>query len=320
MAHFFIYLRLGMLERADLALVLAVRETGSLIGAARRLGVSGAAITKRLAQIEAQLAVRLFRRTTRSVVPTPEGDLYCEQAMQLVAGFESLEARIADFSTTPVGLIKLACNVGFGRQWMAPVIDAFSRLYPSVRIELHLRNTLPDLQAEGFDAAVWLWRPLSTQWIIQTLVQNNRVMVAAPDYLQRAGVPQTPADLSRHTCLLMLERDMPSYVWRLNRVSPQDAEESTIDVRVSGPLSSNNGEALRDWALSGAGIALRPYWDVYAHIQSGSLTHVMRDYAKLDSDVQWIAPYRAHLPERVRLLKEFIEGRLSDAPWLPRLG
>lgn len=167
---------------------------------------------------------------------------------------------------------------------------------------------------------MWLWRHLSTQWIIHTLAQNNRVIVATPNYLQRAGMPQMPADLSRHTCLLMLERDMPSYVWRLNRVSPPGVEESTIDVRVSGQLSSNNGEALRDWALSGTGIALRPYWDVYAHIQSGSLTHVLRDFAKLDSDVQWIAPYRPHLPERVRLLKEFIEGRLADAPWLHQPG
>jgi LysR family transcriptional regulator, transcriptional activator for dmlA len=72
--------------------------------------------------------------------------------------------------------------------------------------------------------------------------------------------------------------------------------------------------------LNGAGIALRPYWDVYAHIQNGALVHVLGDYAKLDSDVQWVAPYRAHLPERVRLLKEFVEGRLSNAPWLHRPG
>ncbi|WP_164707807.1 LysR family transcriptional regulator [Paraburkholderia phosphatilytica] len=305
-----------MLERSDLAMVLAIKETGSLIGAARRLGVSGAAITKRLAQVEAVMAVRLFRRTTRSVVPTPEGDLYCELAMQVLAGFASLESRVADFSTTPVGLVRLACNMGFGRQWLAPIVDGFSRRYPSVRVELYLTNRLPDLQAEGFDAAVWLWQPSTTRWIVQTLAKNNRVMVASHAYLQEAGTPRNLDDLRNHTCLLMLERDMPANIWRLSRVGPQASEEPIVDVRVSGVLSSNHGEVLRDWALSGAGIALRPYWDVQAHIQQGALVHVLSDYAKVDSDVQWIAPYRPHLPERVKLLKEFIELRLRDAAWI----
>ena len=316
MAHFFISFGLAMHDRGDLLLVLAVKETGSLTGAARRLEVSGAAITKRLAQIEARLAARLFRRTTRSVVATPEGELYCELARRLVDDFDVLETRIADLGTTPMGSIKLACNVGFGRQWTAPAIDAFSRLYPSVEIELHLCNRLPDLQAEGFDAAIWLWHPLSTQWIIQTLAKNNRAMVASAAYLQRAGKPRVPEDLSRHTCLLMLERDMPANIWRLNRLAPQTDAGSAIDVRVSGPLRSNNGEVLRDWAINGAGIALRPFWDVHAHIKSGCLVHVLPNYAKLDSDVQWIAPYRAHLPERVRLLKEFFQLRLRDAQWV----
>jgi len=319
-----------MHDRVDLILVLAVKETGSVLGAARRLQVSGAAVTKRLATIESRLSVRLFRRTTRSVVATPEGELYCEMARRLVEDFDTLETRLADLSTTPMGKIKLVCNLGFGRQWAAPVIDDFSRRYPSIDIELHLRNQLPDLQAEGFDAAIWLWHPPSTQWIIQTLAVNNRVMVASRDYVARVGMPMSLADLSRHTCLLMLERNMAVNIWRLSRVetapfsethrlaADADADfatEDPIDVRVSGALSSNHGEVLRDWALGGAGIALRPLWDVHAHIESGRLLHVLPAYAKLDSDVQWIAPYRAHLPERVRLLKAFFQMQLRDAPW-----
>jgi DNA-binding transcriptional LysR family regulator len=323
-----------MHDRADLILVLAVKDVGSIVGAAKQLRLSGAAVTKRLALIESRLAVRLFRRTTRSVVPTPEGELYCEMARRLVEDFDTLEARVADLGTTPIGTIKLGCNLGFGRQWAAPLIDDFSRRYPSVNVELHLRNQLPDLQAEGFDAAIWLWHPPSTRWIIQTLAKNNRVMVASADYLARAGTPTSPADLARHSCLLMLERDMPVNIWRLNQITPSHqisamaegreveddpagSSSDAIDVKVSGLLSSNHGEVLRDWAIRGAGIALRPVWDVHAHIKSGRLIHVLPGYGKLDSDVQWIAPYRAHLPERVRLLKAFFHLRLRDAAWQP---
>lgn len=315
MAHIFTSSRLAMHDRGDLLLVLAVKETGSLTAAGRQLDITGAAVTKRLAQIEARLAVRLFRRTTRSVVATPEGELYCELARRLLEDFENLEARVADFGSTPVGVVKIACNVGFGRQWAGPMIEAFSRLYPSVDIELHARNRLPDLQAEGFDGALWLWHPQSTQWIIQTLAKNHRAMVAAPAYLERAGTPRTPEDLAGHACLLMLERDMPANIWRLNRLGDETGD-AAIDVRVTGRLRSNNGDVLRDWAIGGAGIGLRPVWDVFEHIRSGRLTHVLPEYAKLDSDVQWIAPYRSHLPQRVRLLKEFLAARLSEAPWL----
>jgi len=305
-----------MIDRTDLALVLAIRETGSLTGAAKRMQITGAAVTKRLAQIEAWLAVKLFVRTTRSVVATSEGEMFCEYARQLVVGFETLESRLTDFTTTPVGSIKLASNVGFGRQWLAPAIHAFSQRYPSVSIELHLLNRLPDLQAEGFDAAIWLWQPVSSQWIVHTLARNTRVAVASRDYLQRFGEPVVPDDLRNHHCLLMRERDMPASVWRLNHLVPDEDDLPMIEVRVTGSLSSNNGEVLRDWALKGAGIALRPYWDVHDLIQSGRLVHVLRDYAKLESDVQWIAPYRSHLPERVRLLREFLEVRIRDAAWV----
>jgi LysR family transcriptional regulator, transcriptional activator for dmlA len=305
-----------MIDRIDLALVLAVKETGSLTGAAKRLQITGAAVTKRLAQIEAWLAVKLFVRTTRSVTATPEGEMFCEHARQLVAGFDTLESRLTEFTTTPVGSIKLASNVGFGRQWLAPAIHAFSQTFASVQIELHLLNRLPDLQAEGFDAAIWLWQPVSTQWIVHTLARNTRVVVASVDYLQRHGTPAAPEDLRDHQCLLMREREMPANTWRLSRLVPHEGDAPMIEVKVSGVLSSNNGEVLRDWALSGAGIALRPYWDVHEHIQSGRLVRVLGDYAKLDADVQWIAPYRAHLPERVRLLREFLAARIRGAAWV----
>lgn len=305
-----------MIDRTDLSLVLAVRETGSLTGAAKRLQITGAAVTKRLAQVEAWLSVKLFVRTTRSVAATPEGEIFCEYARHLVSGFETLESRLADFTTTPVGSIKLASNVGFGRQWLAPAIQVFSQCYPSVKIELHLLNRLPDLQAEGFDAAIWLWQPVSPQWIVHTLARNTRVVVASPDYIERFGAPLVPEDLPRHQCLRMRERDMPANVWRLNRIAPDAGDSPLVEINVTGQPSSNNGEVLRDWALSGAGIALRPYWDVHGHIRDGSLVHVLSDYAKLDSDVQWIAPYRPHLPERVRLLREFLEIRVREAAWL----
>jgi LysR family transcriptional regulator, transcriptional activator for dmlA len=303
-----------MIDRTDLRLVLAIKDCGSLVAAADKMDVTAAAVTKRLALLETRLAVKLFRRTTRSVNVTPEGELYCGMARKLLEDFESLEARVTEQASEPIGTIKIACNAGFGRMWAGPAVEEFCRLYPQVEVELHLRNQLPDLQAEGFDAALWLWQPHSTQWIIQKLAANHRIVVAAPSYLKAHGAPAAPQDLTQHACLLMLERDMPQNLWHLSLIQGRGAK--TVDVRVAGRLRSNNGDVIRDWALSGAGIAIRPLWDVHAHVQRGRLVHLLPRYAKLDSDVQWIAPYRQHLPRRVRLLKEFFGERLKAAPWM----
>ncbi len=303
-----------MIDRADLQLVLAVKDAGSLVAAADKLGVTAAAVTKRLALLESRLSVRLFRRTTRVVSATTEGELYATLARQLVEDFETLEARVTEQTSAPIGSIKLACNVGFGRTWAGPAVREFCRRYPQVEVELHLRNQLPELQAEGFDAALWLWQPHSSQWIVHKLAANHRVVVASPSYLGANGAPATPQDLERHECLLMLERDMPQNLWHLERIKGRKA--LAVDVRVAGRLRSNSGDVLRDWALDGAGIALRPLWDVHAHLLRGELTQLLPQYAKLDSDVQWIAPYRQHLPRRVRLLKEFFAERLQTAPWI----
>ncbi|MGF6767769.1 LysR family transcriptional activator of dmlA [Paraburkholderia sp. GAS199] len=313
-----------MLDRADLVLVLAVKECGTLTGAARRLEISTAAVTKRLANIESQLSVRLFSRSTRSVVVTPEGELYCELAARLIHEFEDLESRLTDLSGTPQGNIRIACNVGFGRMWLAPLIAQFTQSYPQVSIELDLVNRLPDLQAEGYDCAIWLWSSAPTHLIVTTLARNHRVLVASRAYLDRAGSPVDPSDLRQHACLLLDDRDTPAALWRLSRVSGQadathDAQihegDVPVDVRVSGVLRSNNGEVLRDWALHGYGIALRPYWDVHTYLSNGMLVRVLPDYARVDADIRWIAPYLPHTPQRIKLLKRFLETHLREAPW-----
>ena len=180
---------------------------------------------------------------------------------------------------------------------------------------MHLHNRLPDLRAEGYDAALWLWPGKHDAYVVQTLAPHKRVLVAAPGYLRKHGQPQQPADLARHECLLMHERDMPAPIWRLQ---PDGARRKTaaVDVPVTGRLSSNSGELIRDWCLAGKGIALRPVWDVAEHLQRRRLQRVLPGWARLDADVQWIAPFRAHVPARVRLLQQFLKERLSAAPWL----
>ena len=295
-------------------LLRAIRETGGLSAAASRLGIQAPAATKRLAALEAQLGVRLFFRTTRRVTATAEGELLCERAAALLAGFEEAEEALRNQSKEPSGQIRLVSTLGFGRIWLGPTLAQFQAKYPKVQIDVQLTESLPDLAAAGVDAAVWLWAVQARhagQWSATLLARNQRVLVAAPAYLARHGRPRSLQDLQQHACLIVRENESPASIWLLAR----DDEEQPVGVRVQGPLVSNSGELARDWCVAGGGIMLRSLWDVAGLISSGKLVRVLPRYAMRDANIQWLAPFRAQTPKRVQLLREFLVTQFKSRPW-----
>lgn len=233
------------MERADLELVLAIKDTGSLTQAATRLRLSAPVVTKRLAALEAALGLKLFFRTTRSVAPTAEGDVLCERAAPLLAQFVQTEEALRDHVREIAGPIRLAATFGFGRIWLGPALAQFQMLHPAVRIDLQLTEKLPDLGADGFDGAVWLWPASASraaQWSERKLASNQRVLVAAPSYLTQRKAPQTLADLSDHECLVVRESDEPSHTWNLQPIR-RSKDKKPNPVHVKGSLSRQGHHA-----------------------------------------------------------------------------
>lgn len=306
------------MDRPDLELVLAVRQHGSLVMAARALHVVPSAVTKRLAALEAQLGLRLFQRTTRRVSPTAEGDTLCERAVHLLRAFDEVEAELRERQAEPAGPIRLAATFGFGRLWVGPALAAFQAKHPGTQVQLQLTEQLPDLAVEGFDGAIWLWNAPSeraAEWVSRRLAPNQRVLVASPAYIERHGSPRTLQELVRHACLVVRENGggpgQRFDHWRLQRAGDPQVNH----VPVSGPLSSNSGELVRDWCLAGHGLMLRSLWDIAPQLASGELVRVLPTYAMTDADIHWLAPYRAQTPRRIRLLLDFLVESLRKEPW-----
>lgn len=309
------------MDRADLTLVLAIKQHGSLIAAAEALQIAPSAVTKRLARLEAELGLLLFQRTTRRVAATLEGELLCERARVLVDGFEAMEQSLQDRKSEASGLIRLAATLGFGRIWLGPVLAEFQAMHPAIQIQLQLCEQLPDLAAEGFDGAVWLWAPgpqRSSEWTARKLAGNQRVLVAAPGYVRKHGLPATPEALAQHNCLIVRENGRQFDTWHLQAVRGARSKSTAPPdqrVRVQGLLSSNSGEVVRDWCLQGRGVMLRSLWDVQVHLTSGKLIRLLPQYAMLDADIQWLAPYRLQTPKRVRLLIDYLAEKFRHEPW-----
>jgi LysR family transcriptional activator of dmlA len=306
------------LDRPDLELVLAVRQHGSLVMAARALKVAPSAVTKRLAALEARLGLRLFQRTTRRVSPTAEGDTLCERAVHLLRAFDEVEAELRERQSEPAGPIRLAATFGFGRLWVGPALAEFQARHPGIQVQLQLTEQLPDLAVEGFDGAVWLWNApneRAAEWVARRLASNQRVLVAAPTYLQQRGTPRSVTDLARHACLVVRENGggpgQRFDHWRLQRAGDAQVQHVPVD----GPLSSNSGELVRDWCLAGRGIMLRSLWDIAPQLASGQLVRVLSTHAMPDADIHWLAPYRPQTPRRIRLLVDFLAAHFRKEPW-----
>lgn len=242
----------------------------------------------------------------------------CERARVLLQGFSALEDELQERKAQPTGLIRLAATFGFGRLWVGPALAEFQQRYPRIEIQLQLTEQLPDLAREGFDGAIWLWSVNSRQaaeWVSRRLARNQRVLVAAPDYIKRHGMPASLQALQDHECLIARENGNEAAqrfdLWQLRK----QHTKTPVRIRVNGPLSSNSGELVRDWCMQGRGVMLRSLWDITPQLASGELVRVLPAWSMPDADIHWLAPYRNNLPKRIRLLIDFLIAQFASEPW-----
>lgn len=286
-------------------------EQGSYTAAAARLGVSKAAMSQRIAELERVAGVTLVQRTTRSVRLTEAGQRLVDQTR---AAFEQISqsfAQVRDLAEAPQGLLRVTAPVALARQQIVPLLPDFLRQYPQVRIELNLSDRLSSLATEGFDLAIrHTAHPPDTHVAVQ-LCTTRSVLVASKAYLKRAGTPQQPADLAAHNCL-HYPRPQERPAWTFEPQARAGARER-VTVPVAGSLAANNSEALRDAALAGLGITLLPDFSAQAALQAGKLVAVLPGWAPVGSfadRIVAIRPYAAHVPRAVSLFVDYLRGAM----------
>lgn len=287
-------------------------EQGSYTAAAARLGVSKAAMSQRIAELERVAGVTLVQRTTRSVRLTDAGQRLVDQTR---AAFEQISqsfAQVRDLAEAPQGLLRVTAPVALARQQIVPLLPDFLRQYPQVRIELNLSDRLSSLATEGFDLAIRHTAHPPDTHVAVALCATRSVLVASKAYLRRAGTPQQPADLAAHNCL-HYPRPQERPAWTFEPQGRTDMRER-VTVQVSGSLTANNSEALRDAAMAGLGIALLPDFSAQAALKAGKLVEVLPGWAPVGSfadQIYAIRPYSAHVPRAVSALVDYLRRSLS---------
>ena len=294
----------------DIALFLRVLDLGSISAAARSLDLSVALASQRLKRLEQQLGVRLLHRTTRRLHPTAEGAALAERGRALVDDLEALTGELRRGSVEAAGTVRMTASASFGRQYLSPLLPTFLARYPKVRINLDLSDLTKDLVSSGYDLAVRIGALDDSNLVARKIATNRRVLCASPDYLQRHGVPATPDELARHECLVLVGSHGRQDVWRMH-----DHNGRERAVRVGGRFECNLGEALRDAALGGLGIALHSTWHVGDDLRSGRLRQVLPAYRIAESGIYAVMPQRRLVPLRVRAFVDFLCERFADPPW-----
>ena len=287
-------------------------QQGSYTAAAARLGVSKAAVSQRIAELERAARVPLVQRTTRSVRLTEAGQRLVDETR---ASFEQIAQtfeQVRDLAEQPSGLLRVTAPVAFARQQLMPMLTEFLRLHPQVRIELDMADRLRSLATEGFDLAIRHTERAPDTHVAWTLCDTASVLVATKAYLRRAGVPQSPADLQQHNCLhYPRSQDMP--VWTFSPVKAAKGRETT-NVPVRGSLAANNSEALREAALTGAGIGLLPDFSAQEALRKGQLVAVLPDWqvdGGFGHHIFAIRPYTPHVPRAVTALVAHLRSGLA---------
>jgi DNA-binding transcriptional LysR family regulator len=216
--------------------------------------------------------VRLFNRTTRRLTPTEIGLVYYDAAKRVLEAIEEAEAAVASFSMRPKGALKITAPLGLGRRVIAPLVPGFHDAYPEIEVRLRMSDRKVDLLAEAVDVAFALGSFEDSSLKMRTIAECERVLCAAPAYLERHGVPQEPEDLlsgKGHRCLLLRFPGSKEYYWTL--ATP----DGPVKLTVQGPYDADDGEVLTEWALEGAGIVNKPRFEVAAHLASGALVRVL---------------------------------------------
>ncbi len=288
---------------------VTVVEAGGFARAAERLGLSRAAASKHVLQLEARLGARLLNRTTRRVSVTAAGRTFYEQCRRILAEFDDAERSAGALHNTPSGELRVIAPTNFGLAEIGTAIADFVSAYPGLRINLTMSDRLTDPIEGGYDIAISVDMPrgASANLVARKLNTSRRVLCAAPDYLHKHEAPHSPADLVAHQCL--------SYSY----VSPPDewhlvGADGEHMVKVSGPIVTSHRHVLRSAALRGLGIAYGPIDFFRDDIVGGRLTQVLPDFELPRATIYAVYPAARKLSANVRAFNDFMARQFAASP------
>jgi len=289
-----------------IATFVAVAEAGSISEAARRLRLSKSVVSERLAELERSAGTSLLHRTTRKLSLTEDGAAFLERAARIVREVEDAAADLAERRGTLAGPLRISAPVTFGRLHLGPALYAFLARHPEIELTLDLDDRRVDAAADGYDAVVRHGPVLDSRLMAWRLAPSRRVLVASADYLARAGVPTSLAELEGHRGIFYTNRGVAD--WRFTGADGAAIVRARIGLRV------NNGDLMRDAAIAGLGIALLPTFITAAAVARGALRVVEVGVAAEREFIVMARPAGRPASAKLRAVADHLRAAFGDPP------
>ena len=292
-------------EMSDLIAFLAVAEERSFTRAAARLGTSQSAVSAVVRRLEERLDVRLLTRTTRSVSPTEAGQRLVDALRPAFDGIEAQLALLDDMRSRPSGTIRLTASRHAARQIVMPVANRLMAEYPDVHVEIAIDSRFVDIAKEGYDAGIRLGESLDKDMIGVRISPDMEMVVAgSPDYFRDHPKPETPHDLTAHTCInLRLPTLGGLYAWEFGK------DGRPLNVRVEGQFTCNDPDLVVDAALAGRGLVCLPSDHLGPHVKAGRLIRVLAEWCPPFAGYHLYYPSRRQVTSAFRLLIDGLRWR-----------
>lgn len=292
---------------AGMRILVRVVDAGSFSAAARQLGVAPSSISRQINELESELGVRLFHRTTRRLSLTEAGQIYCGRAGRIITEVDEARLAVSELGS-PTGILRVTIPTGIGRELIVSAVPAFLARYPGVRIVLSMTDYLVDLVEGGLDVGIRVGQLSDSTLKARKIGQSRRVVCASPDYLESTGVPKTPADLEHHNCICF--RDHPGHnIWKFR------GKNSLTEARVSGSFFSKSADALIAAAVAGLGLVLLPDWNMGLELRQKQLKIVLSKYDAVPkaSPIWAVHTHQRHVPPKIRAFIDFLVEHFTTA-------
>ena len=292
----------------DIVVFTKVAETKSFTGAAEQLGLPKSTVSRKLAQLEERLGVRLVQRTTRKLALTEIGEAYYERASRIVADMQAAEQVVTDMQATPRGRLKVTAPIDLSTRYLGAIIAEFIAAHADITVELDATDRVVDLIEDGYDVAVRFGQLPESTLIARKLATFAGLLCASPAYLAKRGTPATVEELDDHDKVLFLP-NARSTGWTLIN------GDQTYELGRPARFSSNNLAAVRDVVLAGGGISVMTEFMVACDIHDGKLVRLLPSWGARAIDVQAVYPARQNLPPRLTLFLDHLAKSLNPPPW-----
>lgn len=297
----------------DMRTFVAVVEAPGFAGASKRLGFAKSAVSRRIQDLEDRLGSRLLYRTTRRLSLTEAGTEFYHRSLRILADVQEAEDVASKGASEPIGRLRISGPMSFGILHLAPVIGEFMKRYPRVNVDLDLNDRSVDLVEEGFDMAIRIGRLKDSSLIARRIAPIRLAVCASPDYFRERGKPKTPQDLQDHPTLIY-SYDEGGRSWKF---------KNNAVVELRSALMCNNGDALREAAIAGCGVAYLPTFIIHGAVAAGKLDICLSEYAASPAPRDTLALYAVYpstrnLSAKVRVFVDFLVERFGDDPYWDR--